>query len=255
MKLATTILLSILGTIGVSGTSVTISTDRAGRVPKEPPSTTVVVQEATSLSITTNTEITPAVHAQSVGPQQNVLTASYSFNERSARVKALQRALATVYVDGHYGNQTRRAHVAALKKNGLPTSYAPVPEKPEPRYNISYDLSHRCPAFEDSLRQHGLEPVEVFSFIAWRESRCNPKAVNAIWKNGKLAWTLNKDGSYDSGLLQINSSWKTVTSEVCGSPLGDLTVLRDLTCNLQVAKYIMDNSASKLGNWRVYRTN
>jgi hypothetical protein len=135
-------------------------------------------------------------------------------------------------------------------------SRANVPSnKPVPTYNISYNPERRCPAFEQSFDQHRLHPVDVFSYIAWRESRCNPQAVNAIWKNGKIVWTLNNDGSYDSGLLQINSSWKTVTAQVCGSEFGNLTVLRNLDCNLKVAKHIMENSSGKLANWRVYRTN
>jgi putative component of membrane protein insertase Oxa1/YidC/SpoIIIJ protein YidD len=48
-----------------------------------------------------------------------------------------------------------------------------------------------CPQYEAQLRKHGL-PVKQFSYIMWRESRCNPKAVSS--QNG--------DGSYDYGALQ-----------------------------------------------------
>jgi hypothetical protein len=48
--------------------------------------------------------------------------------------------------------------------------------------------------------------------------------------------------------LQINSSWKTVTRNVCGTSLDGLL---ELDCNLKVAKYIMDNSKGKLLNWRI----
>jgi hypothetical protein len=91
--------------------------------------------------------------------------------------------------------------------------------------------------------------VQVFSYIAWRESGCNPKAINAKFDaNGNVIWTLNKNGSIDRGLLQINSSWKTVTKNVCGT---DLNGLLELDCNLSVAKYIMDNSKGKLLNWSI----
>jgi hypothetical protein len=53
--------------------------------------------------------------------------------------------------------------------------------------------------------------------------------------------------SYDSGLLQINSSWVTVTSQVCGTKWGDLRPLRTSSCNLKVAKYLFENGG--LGNW------
>jgi phage baseplate assembly protein W len=93
--------------------------------------------------------------------------------------------------------------------------------------------------------------VEVFSYIAYRETRCNAKAVNAKFDaDGNVTWTLNKNGSIDRGLLQINSCWKAVTQKVCGTGLEGLF---DVSCNLKVAKYIMDNSASGLGNWNVWK--
>lgn len=107
------------------------------------------------------------------------------------------------------------------------------------------DESERCPRFEPLFKEYGLEPVDTFSYIAYRESRCRIKAVNAKWdENGKIVWTLNKDGSYDIGLLQINSTWKTVTRNICG---GDITMLYKLDCNLRVAKYLLDNGG--LGHW------
>lgn len=112
------------------------------------------------------------------------------------------------------------------------------------RYNIPSDPTHRCPQFESKLREHGLEPVDVFSYIAWRESRCTPTALNS---------TRNANGSKDYGLLQINSSWKTLTSKVCQSQYGKMTVLYDVDCNLKVARFLLDNTESGLGNWRVYK--
>jgi peptidoglycan hydrolase-like protein with peptidoglycan-binding domain len=185
---------------------------------------------------------------------ERVLTRKYRFQENSPRVRELQKQLGNVVVDGKYGNQTRGSHIARLKKLGLPRNNVP-PNKPAPRYNISYDKTRRCPDFEAYFRDHGLVPVDVFSYIAWRESRCNPKSINAIWKNGKIVWTLNKDGSYDSGLLQINSSWKTVTSQVCGVEFGNLKELLKLDCNLRVAKFLLKTTSDGLGNWNVRRTN
>lgn len=250
MKKLTALLLSFAGTVTVGTGSVTFK--MTAGPPKEPPSTTLVVQGDSSLSEKTNDTVPILVRAQSVAPPQTALTIRYKFNEKSSRVKTLQRDL-EVYVDGHYGKVTRRAHIAKLKAAGLPTDVVPAVIKPTPKYNISYDKDKRCPHFEQAFEQYGLHPVDVFSYIAWRESRCNPEAINAIWKNGKIVWTLNKDKSYDSGLLQINSSWKSVTSNVCDSDYGNLKVLLSLDCNLKVAKYIMDNSTSGLGNWRVYR--
>lgn len=100
-----------------------------------------------------------------------------------------------------------------------------------------------CPQFEDKFREYQL-PVKAFSFIAYRESRCNSKAINAIWEDGKIVWTLNKNGTYDSGLLQINSSWKTVTRNICGTTIEGLLTL---DCNLSVAKYLYENGG--LRHW------
>ena len=113
---------------------------------------------------------------------------------------------------------------------------------------VPSDKTKRCPQWESKFREYGL-PVEVFSYIAWRESGCNPKAINAKFdSNGKVIWTLNKNGSIDRGLVQINSCWKSVTKKVCGTNLNGLL---GIDCNLKVAKYIMDNSEGKLLNWNI----
>ena len=211
----------------------------------------VTPQAISAESVTSFQEVRVSAETSSV----SVLTRKYGFGERSERVRALQHVLAGgVVADGLYGNQTRNAHIRKLKTMKLSTENVPS-NKPVPKYNISYDKEKRCPQYEAEFVKHGLQPVEVFSYLAWRESRCNPKSVNAIWKNGKIVWTLNKDGSYDSGLLQINSSWKTVTSQICGTEFGDLRPLRNLDCNLKVAKYLLDNASDGLGNWKIRKTN
>jgi len=109
----------------------------------------------------------------------------------------------------------RRKHLAFVSKNSIP---------------------HSCPKWEPAIKKIGL-PVKEFSFIAWRESRCRIKAINAIWKNGKIVWTLNKNKTYDSGLLQINSGHREMVKKVCG---GDLVLLLTLDCNLAAAKHLYD---------------
>jgi hypothetical protein len=96
-----------------------------------------------------------------------------------------------------------------------------------------------CPQYENALRRHGL-PVKQFSYLFWRESRCNPLAVSS--QNG--------DGSYDYGGLQVNSTWRTVTARVCSRPFRQVKKsLLNLECNLKVSKYLYDNGG--LGHWRV----
>ena len=130
------------------------------------------------------------------------------------------------------------------------TTTLPPPEAIRPTVKtVPADPAKRCRKLEPLLAQYGLHPVDVFSYIAWRESGCRPEAVNAKWdKAGNVTWTLNKNGSIDRGLLQINSSWVTVVSQICKSPRGDMEVLFDLDCNLRVARYLLGDG-SGLSNW------
>ena len=195
----------------------------------------------------------PNVIPEALRPEA-ILQEVFTFNERSERVGQLQ-AYIKIFVDGHYGAATRSAHLTTLQNADLETAFVPALPNPitdgnKRKYEISQDPTHRCPQFEPLFAEYGLEPVEVFSYIAYRESRCNPNAVNAKFDSkGNITWTLNKNGSVDRGLIQINSCWKTVTKAVCGTGLEGLF---DVHCNLKVAKYIMDNSKSGLGNWNVW---
>jgi len=112
----------------------------------------------------------------------------------------------------------------------------PVEVVPE---GVPADKTKRCPQFEDEFAAFGL-PVQTFSYIAWRESKCNPMAWNK---------TLNKNGTQDRGLVQINSSWVTVTAKECASQKGDLSVLFDVRCNLTVARYLYRNGG--LRHWNL----
>lgn len=182
---------------------------------------------------------------------------TYQFRERSERVRLLQRLLNNLDVDGYYGSQTRKAHVEALTVRGLSTAHVPevtYPASKGPRFPS--DQSMRCPKWEAKFKEYGL-PVEVFSYIAWRESKCNPKAVNARWNSkGVMTYALNDNGTWDSGLVQINSSWIRTVRDVCnvntGSMRQDLEALLKVDCNLKMAKWIMENTSGKLRNWSIY---
>lgn len=136
---------------------------------------------------------------------------------------------------------------APVVETTAPTTTTTVPQKPVKKQVVN-DEEKSCPEWEPMFKQYGLVPVKTFSYIAWRESRCRPKAVNAKWDSkGNVVWTLNKDGSIDRGMFQVNSSWKTVTSQVCRSEYGDMEVLFNVDCNFKVAKYLLDNGG--LGHW------
>jgi hypothetical protein len=104
---------------------------------------------------------------------------------------------------------------------------------------VSATETKSCPQYENALRRHGL-PVKQFSYLFWRESRCNHLAVSSQ----------NSDGSYDYGGLQVNSTWKTVTARVCSRPFRQTKKsLLNLECNLKVSRYLYDNGG--LAHWRV----
>lgn len=109
----------------------------------------------------------------------------------------------------------------------------------------------RCPDLEPLLAEYGL-PADPFSYIAWRESRCNPGAVNAKWNEaGDMVYALNKNGSWDTGLLQVNSIHRDLVREVCGKQAlrNNLAGLQDLDCQLRVAARLYDGGKG-LSHWR-----
>lgn len=126
------------------------------------------------------------------------------------------------------------------------------------RKQISPNKDHRCAKYDGLIKKMDLH-VEIFSYIMWRESRCQPKAIGWNYKPG-MSYKNCKTShhttykkckavkSYDLGLLQINSTWVTVTHRICKKPWGDMTVLLQIECNLKVAKYLFFN-ANGFGNW------
>lgn len=139
-------------------------------------------------------------------------------------------------------------------KRSLPQLPPVKSDHPGKRQEVPADQQKRCPKLEPVFEAYGLYPVETWSYIAWRESGCRPKAQNATWDaNGNMTYALNKDGSYDTGLLQINSSWRSVVKQVCGDDAVEnyMQGLKTVHCNLMVARYIMNNSKGGLSNWRM----
>lgn len=124
--------------------------------------------------------------------------------------------------------------VSIVRQSNVQIVIAEPAIDPKIEKKIPSDLTKRCPKWESELKNRGF-PVKLFSYIMWRESRCNPKAHNT---------TLNRDKSQDLGLLQINSTWKTVTKNICGTNIDGLF---NPDCNLKVAKYLYDNGGA--GHW------
>lgn len=193
---------------------------------------------------------------------EDVALFSFKFGEKSKAVHDLQTVLG-VTVDSHYGPKTKQAHIRFLKKKRLPLYGVPgMGHLADASKNVKqpkFNPSKRCASWEKLLAENGL-PVAEFSYIMWRESRCKSKAIGWNYKDGMNKKYCDRDApiekykkckavsSYDSGLLQINSTWVTVTQNVCGAKRGDLSVLLKPECNIAVAKYLYDNGG--LGHWK-----
>lgn len=122
-------------------------------------------------------------------------------------------------------------------------------------YQISKELP--CQQWHKLMRANGL-PVKVFAPIMYRESRCQETAVGWNYKSNKSsqncvlspANTYRKCrsiSSYDIGLLQVNSTWKSLTYRTCNTK--EILTLQKAECNLAVAALIY-NKGLGLGNWR-----
>lgn len=127
--------------------------------------------------------------------------------------------------------------VGVLASGPTRVAASATPDTDVERASIPADKTKRCPRWEPLFEQYGL-PKTVFSYIAWRESRCQPNALSVT------RWT----GKPDAGLLQIQGSWVTVTSHVCKVPRQRVVqALLDVHCNLAVARYLYQNGG--LGHW------
>lgn len=88
--------------------------------------------------------------------------------------------------------------------------------------------------WEAASQSYGI-PADVLKAVAKTESNFNPNAVNK-----------NTNGSYDIGMMQINSAWLPKL-EAFGVTE---TSLHDACTNLKVGAWILSNNAKKLGwNW------
>jgi hypothetical protein len=165
-------------------------------------------------------------------------------------------------VDNHYGPKTKKAHLTYLKKKKLPLDGVPgvarVSAMGVSKMSSNKEEVKKCPKWEAMLKEYNL-PVKEFSYIMWRESRCQARVIGWNYRKGmshrdcklapaKVYRKCPAVRSYDSGLLQINSSWVTVTAQVCKSKWGDMSVLLKPKCNLAVARHLYKNGGME--HWK-----
>lgn len=124
--------------------------------------------------------------------------------------------------------------------------------KPTPTTTANDKVSAhgRCGDWWGLAQQVGwkADQMETLDYVMWRESRCDPTQHNT---------TLNKDGSTDIGLTQINDrSWCLPTRWYPDGYLQSIGVLTKVGCdelfdpaiNLKAAKAIHDYSQEHNGN-------
>src|SRR5574338_1348478 len=94
-------------------------------------------------------------------------------------------------------------------------------------------ISHAT-CWEAAANAYGI-PVAVLKAVAKTESSFNPKAKNR-----------NPNGTFDIGLMQINSAWLPTLKQY----RVDEVTLQEPCTNLKVGAWILANNAKKLGwNW------
>jgi len=82
--------------------------------------------------------------------------------------------------------------------------------------------------FERAAKLYGISPM-LLEAIAMAESEMNPEALNR-----------NTDGSYDYGIMQINSRWKTTLK-------GDWFYISDPCYNVVVGSWILKRCMERYG--------
>lgn len=103
------------------------------------------------------------------------------------------------------------------------------------RPNEVFFIKGGKPCFEEAAQYHNVDPWLLMS-IAYVESRFNPKAVNR-----------NKNGSYDTGMMQINSIW-IPTLKKKGI---DKSLLNDACASTYIGAWILSDNIRRYGyNWR-----
>lgn len=90
--------------------------------------------------------------------------------------------------------------------------------------------AHAC--WEEAASRYGVNPYMLYA-IAKTESSLNPAAINR-----------NKNGSYDIGLMQINSSWFPILRKYGV----DEKQLLDACTSIHVGAWILAQNMQRLGN-------
>jgi soluble lytic murein transglycosylase-like protein len=91
--------------------------------------------------------------------------------------------------------------------------------------------AHAC--WEEAAARYGVNPYVLYA-IAKTESNLNPSAINRG----------NRNGTYDIGLMQINSGW---LPELRKHGIGEAQLL-DACTNIQVGAWVLAQNMRRMGN-------
>lgn len=94
-------------------------------------------------------------------------------------------------------------------------------------------VSPRC-TWESVAKKYAVNPYMLYA-IATTESGLRPNIVSAA----------NSNGSYDIGLMQINSSW---LPKLKGFGITEESLLKDSCTNLEVGAWILADNMQRHGN-------
>lgn len=118
----------------------------------------------------------------------------------------------------------------------------------------------KCPKYTEQIKAtFPKKHWRTMDAIMFRESKCVRQAVGWNYRAGMTHTDCKDKGtfkrrqkckavkSWDVGLFQINSSWNTLTTQVCGRNTRT-DVLMNADCNFRVA-YVLYNNGG-LAHWR-----
>jgi hypothetical protein len=117
-----------------------------------------------------------------------------------------------------------------------------------------------CPKYTQRIKEtFPRKDWRTLDRIMWRESKCQPKAVGWNYRKPLTHRDCKDRGtfharrkckavkSWDVGLFQINSSWNTLTTQVCGKNTRS-EILKNVDCNFRVASVLYKNGG--LAHWQ-----
>ena len=175
--------------------------------------------------------------------EASVLSQKFKWGQRGRLVKDLQ-AIVKAPLTARYDERTWGAHQKYMVKNSLDTTLVPK-HRMKTAKKVPSNLEKHCLEYAEHAAKAGFpaSEIKVVTYVAWKESRCNPKAVNSKDKNG---------GSH--GLMQINNTWtrKLVREGIIKSR----DELYNPQKNMHAAFFVWTESikASRYG-WKPWRIN